>query len=416
MLNPVTSPRRFGRLFYGATLLALLAAGLFALSAGLFAPRSEPEAVLASEALNRLHPIVAPTDTALAKHRNAHRGLRVARHRRVEGGAPARPEASVPQATGEPAGELTATEAPPPTPAIEGAPDPSPIVKPTPTPPPLGSETPPPPAPTPEPTPPPAPSPEPPPPPPPPAPEPPPPPPAPEPPPPESSTPEPPPPPPDGGAVLFNGNFDSGFKGWYVQSLSYRASLVTANVFEGPQAARFEVQAGDVEPDTGSQRSEVSGPTFKEGEDLYVRDAIRVPAGNTFSAPWQIVQQWHEEDWNGSPGMAVFLENDHSLRLGAGDGSPTFWKGPVLQTGRWYDLIYRMNLSQSSSTGFVEVWLDGAQQKLANGQTRIYGQTMQMPETYLKAGIYRSKSSTGTSIVEHDAIAVGTSYAAVAQG
>ncbi|HMJ73595.1 MAG TPA: heparin lyase I family protein, partial [Solirubrobacterales bacterium] len=94
----------------------------------------------------------------------------------------------------------------------------------------------------------------------------------------------------------------------------------------------------------------------------------------------------------------------------------TFWRGPSLQSDRWYDLVYRVKLSQDSSTGFIEVWLDGAQQSLANGQTRIYGQTMQTDETYLKAGIYRSKSSTGTSIVEHDAIVVGTSYAAVEQG
>ncbi|HSR94496.1 MAG TPA: heparin lyase I family protein, partial [Solirubrobacterales bacterium] len=208
------------------------------------------------------------------------------------------------------------------------------------------------------------------------------------------------------------GNFDAGFKGWYLQSLSERATLFSSGAFQGTQAARFEVRQGDVEPATGSQRSEVSGPTFKEGEDLYIRDAIRVPAENDYSAPWQIIQQLHEENWLGSPGMAVFLDNRHALEIGAGDGSPTFWRGPTLQTDRWYDLVYRVKLSQSSSTGFVEVWLDGVQQNLVNGQTRVYGQTMQTPETYLKAGIYRSKSSTGTSIVEHDAIAVGTSYAA----
>ena len=212
--------------------------------------------------------------------------------------------------------------------------------------------------------------------------------------------------------ILFNGDFDNGFEGWHIQSLSYRASLV-GDAFQGDQAARFEVQAGDVEPETGSQRSEVSGPTFQEGQDIYIRDAIRVPDGNTYDAPWQIIQQLHEEDWTSSPGVAVFLENDRSLEIGAGDGSLTFWQGPALETERWYDLTYRVNLSQSSSDGFIEVWLDGVQQKLANGQTRAYGRTMQMPETYLKAGIYRSKSSTGTSIVEHDAIVVGTSLEAV---
>jgi hypothetical protein len=198
-----------------------------------------------------------------------------------------------------------------------------------------------------------------------------------------------------------------------VQSLPGRASLTTDETFEGSDAARFEVRPGDVEPDTGSQRSEVSGPTFDEGEDLYIRDAIRIPSGNTFEGPWEIIEQLHEEEWSGSPGMAVFLNSDPALKIGAGDGSPTFWTSPTLEYDRWYELIYRVNLSQDPSTGFVEVWLDGVQQKLANGETRDYGQTIQAAQTYLKAGIYRSKSSTGTSIVEHDSIVVGTSLAAV---
>jgi Polysaccharide lyase len=217
-------------------------------------------------------------------------------------------------------------------------------------------------------------------------------------------------------AVLFRGDFDAGFAGWHLQSLPERATLVSSGAYQGSQAARFEVRDGDVEPETGSQRSEVSGPIFNQGEDLYIGDAIRLPAGNTYSVPWQIVQQLHEEDWSGSPGMAVMLDNKHALELGSGDGSRTFWQGPSLQAERWYDLVYRVNLSQDPSTGFVEVWLDGAQQTLANGQTRMYGETIQAAQTYLKAGIYRSKSSSGTSIVEHDAIAVGTSYAAAAAG
>jgi len=197
-----------------------------------------------------------------------------------------------------------------------------------------------------------------------------------------------------------------------VQSLASRATLFSSGVFEGSQAARFEVRDGDVEPDTGSERSEVSGPTFDEGDDIYIRDAIRVPAVNSYSAPWQLIQQLHEEEWGGSPGMAVFLNNKRALRIGPGDSSRTFWQGPTLQSDRWYDLVYRVYLSRDSSKGFVEVWLDGVPQTLTNGQTRIYGRTILMPETYLKAGIYRSKDSTGTTIVEHDAIVVATSLAA----
>jgi polysaccharide lyase-like protein len=216
--------------------------------------------------------------------------------------------------------------------------------------------------------------------------------------------------------VLFRGDFDSGFNGWHVQSLSYRATLLSSGAFQGSQAARFEVDPGDVEPETGSQRSEVSGPTFDEGQDLYIRDAFRVPSSNTYDGPWQIIQQLHETNWNGSPGVAVFLDEERRLTLGPGDSSRTFWDSAPLRGDRWYDLVYRVKLSQDSSTGFVEVWLDGVQQSLDNGQTRLYGQTLQTAATYLKAGIYRSRSSSGTSIVEHDAILVGSSYAAVTAG
>jgi hypothetical protein len=225
------------------------------------------------------------------------------------------------------------------------------------------------------------------------------------------------PPPPPVGQVLFRGTFDSsGFSGWYVQSLPGRASTSSSDPYQGISAAHFEVRDGDVEPNTGSERSEVSGPTFNEGQDIYVRDAIRVPSSSTYQGPWQIIQQLHETEWGGSPGIAVFLNEDHSLQIGAGDGSPTYWQGPQLQTDRWYDLVYHVKLSQDSSVGFVEVWLDGAQQTLLNGQARMYGQTIQTAHTYLKVGIYRSKSSTDTSIVEHDDIVVGTSLAAVMGG
>ncbi|HET7121235.1 MAG TPA: heparin lyase I family protein [Solirubrobacterales bacterium] len=214
-------------------------------------------------------------------------------------------------------------------------------------------------------------------------------------------------------SLLFSNSFDGSFKGWYLQCLTGRSAIVSGSAYQGSANARFEVREGDVEPDTGSNRCEVSGPTFDEGQDIYVRDAIRIPSAATYNGSWQIIQQLHETEWGGSPGIAVFLNAEHALTIGAGDGSPTFWKSVKLQTNRWYELIYRVNLSQSSSTGFVEVWLDGTQQKLLNGSTRSYGQTIQTKHTYLKAGIYRGKASTGVSLIEHDGIAVGTSLSSV---
>lgn len=223
-------------------------------------------------------------------------------------------------------------------------------------------------------------------------------------------------PPPPTGQTLFAGTFEAGtFAGWYVQSLTTRATVVSGGASGSAYAARFEVRDGDVEPDTGSERSEVSlsSPKFDEGQDLYFRDSFMVPNGSSIGSSWQIINQIHEVDFGGSPGIAVFLSSGPSIKIGAGDGSPTFLSGAKIQHDRWHDLVYRVKLSRDPSVGFVEVWLDGVQLKLANGQLRMYGQTIQAARGYLKAGIYRGKSHTGTSVVYHDNLIVGTSLAAV---
>jgi Polysaccharide lyase len=215
---------------------------------------------------------------------------------------------------------------------------------------------------------------------------------------------------------IFQGDFDNGFGTWKVlQSMADRTTIVSASPDQGTANARFEVREGDVEPATGSERAEVTGPTFEEGADIYISDAVRVPVGNTFQGSWQLIQQLHDygEGYNGSPGMGVFLENPARLRLGPGNGSQTFWTSPNLETEHWYKLVYHVKLSRNPTVGFAEVWLNGVQQPMTNGQLRVYGQTMNTTHTYLKAGIYRSQFSTGTSIVEHDDINVGTSLAAV---
>lgn len=217
------------------------------------------------------------------------------------------------------------------------------------------------------------------------------------------------------GTTLIRSDFEGGdFTGWYLQSLRHRATIVGNGAFDSSHAARFEVHEGDAEPDTGSERSEISlsGPDFGEGDDLYVRDVLRVPRGSAIEDSWLIVNQLHESDWGGSPGIAVFLGEGPSIEIGSGDGNREFLGRTPIEFDRWHDLVYRVNLSRDPGVGFVEVWLDGVQLTLANGQTRIYGQTIQAARAYLKAGIYRGSSNDGTTVVEHDDITVATSFEA----
>jgi hypothetical protein len=211
---------------------------------------------------------------------------------------------------------------------------------------------------------------------------------------------------------MFNGSFTGGLAAWYMQAISSRVTLLPGP--EGGQAARFEVREGDVEPQTGAARAARVAPLFfNEGQSLYIHDEIRIPAANNARAPWEIIQQLHENSSDNSPGVAVFLENNRALRISSGDGETSYWSGPALQAERWYDLTYRVLLSQNPSVGTVEVWLDGVPQQMANGQATVHGPTATAPETFFKAGIYRSSASTGTSVVEHDDLEIGTSLAAV---
>ena len=75
-----------------------------------------------------------------------------------------------------------------------------------------------------------------------------------------------------------------------------------------------------------------------------------------------------------------------------------------------------LEVVMTHNLGFVEVWLDGAQLTLANGEKRIYGKTIQAARAYLKAGIYRGGSNDGHTIVEHDDIAVATTFDAATGG
>jgi Polysaccharide lyase len=209
------------------------------------------------------------------------------------------------------------------------------------------------------------------------------------------------------GQIAFVSDFErEGLPEWYVQALPGRVRLTDSHSYEGRGAAHFEVRPGDVEPDTGSPRAEVSGPYFHEGRDLYVRTAFRVPRSYSYRGAWQLIQQFHETYWNGSPGTAVFLNSNRRISLGHGDSSQIDWYGPRLRPERWYELVYRVMLSRNPRVGFVEVWLDGRHQKLNNHRYREYGWTMQRPTVYLKSGIYRAPGSTGISMIEDDSILV----------
>jgi hypothetical protein len=182
-------------------------------------------------------------------------------------------------------------------------------------------------------------------------------------------------------------------------------------------AARFEVRPGDVEPDTGSQRAEVTlaEPKFYEGAEIWVYDRVRWSPEDTADPSWEVVDQFHDGSAvpadpsdEGSPAIAL-MRYGEQIRIANGKGTPVYWTGPIVEPGRWYELVYHVRFSKTE--GELEAFWDGVP------VAHFVGPTMNSEYTYLKAGVYRAKeTSTGISVVEHDEIGVATSLAALEAG
>ncbi|HEY2715209.1 MAG TPA: hypothetical protein VGI73_03220, partial [Solirubrobacterales bacterium] len=162
---------------------------------------------------------------------------------------------------------------------------------------------------------------------------------------------------PPAGQVLFSDDFNSipaphaSAGGWYLQCDPGRASVANG-------VARFEVQPGDIETDTGSPRCELSngGPDLRAGDDVWVYDKFRWGADDTATPPWELVDQWHDGGPTGgqfSPPLALFRYGN-TIRLINGNGGPVYWQGPAVQRGVWQELLY--HFQPSPTNGHLEAW------------------------------------------------------------
>jgi hypothetical protein len=217
-----------------------------------------------------------------------------------------------------------------------------------------------------------------------------------------------------GGSVLFRGDFNTGDLSQWGVVHSQTPDRVTVGTsrpppHEGAYHARFEVRPGDGREGEGN-RAEVTAPQpagwFAEGQERWIRQSVYVPS-QTLEKSWKLITQY-SANGVGSPALAMFLVGGSRPRfeLRHGDSSTTDWVGPKLQFDRWYDIAVHVRYSSSPTTGFIEVYLEGAKQTLTNSQTRRHRTTMEHGKAYLKVGIYRNASHSTTNVVYHDNVVV----------
>ena len=212
-------------------------------------------------------------------------------------------------------------------------------------------------------------------------------------------------------AALWVGDFETGnLSQWsLVQAVAAdRIQVIPDLVRQGRFATRFEVRDGD---NKGGERAELAR-TAKEkpGSEYFYGWSTYFASNFPSTGGWQEIIQWKGDD-SGSPPLAVDVDNN-ILKLQAGpqasDRTP-LWK-TTLQRGRWLDFVVHVKWSPDAKVGFVEMWFNGAKVLERRSLNTMYPGK----DNYLKQGLYRSSNVSGSSVLWHDAMRVGTSYESVA--
>lgn len=178
------------------------------------------------------------------------------------------------------------------------------------------------------------------------------------------------------------------------------AQVVNGGTGHG-SCSRIEVRSGDSA--ASGERSEARAGSVNsvvEGDERYYQFSVKFDAG--FPSPtggWCIIMQWHAG--TGSPPLAI--EYSTSGKLVIGNNRPGDTYETVIgaaDPGNWHDYVLHAKFSNSASTGFIEVWRDGALVI-----PKKFVKTMGSTENYLKQGLYRGPMSA-TQVVFHDGLKI----------
>jgi len=184
-----------------------------------------------------------------------------------------------------------------------------------------------------------------------------------------------------------------------------RLEIVTSPVHQGKYALKATVYQGDNPINASGNRNElVQAGTTAEGSEYYYH-------WNTMFAPdypseqtWQVFAQWHQDSCCGSPPVEFDVKGEEiMLTL----HERAVWTAPLVR-GVWHDFIFHVKWSEDESTGFVELWYDGAP---VLPRTKAWTTS----RTYLKQGLYRNSSISRVGVVYHDGMVQGETLKDVMQ-
>jgi polysaccharide lyase-like protein len=222
-------------------------------------------------------------------------------------------------------------------------------------------------------------------------------------------------------AIGWRGNFETGsFSQWDlgVQALQGPAEVVSTRARDGRYSARFEVRPNPDPDARGGERSEILTQTGEQAGaeswwawSTYFGEDFRPTEGTH----WNIFTDWHNTAPSGQANVHFevnTLTSPWTIQMrtfgGQQDQNQQIFVLSDFKRNAWVDFVFHVRWAPDN-TGFVEAWVDGRHVLPRTNTPTIYeGQGV-----YLKQGLYRDRSSV-TSVVYHDAMRRGTSFADVA--
>lgn len=205
------------------------------------------------------------------------------------------------------------------------------------------------------------------------------------------------------------------------------AQVVADPLGSGRNVLRLAVDDSD-RPYTGATnpRADFESPgMFKPGDEAWIRVVPLIPKAVPPVTGWFQFAEVYGPPHGGSPplGLSIIAVNgvNHFAAFrGARYSYDRIWLGPEVD-GAWHEIILHERFA-TDSTGFVEIYFDGAQQTLANGQTRAAMVTLDpgvnwdgSTPNFLNVNQYRKAGMfAGTVTIYHGSPAVGSSRDSVA--
>ncbi len=184
----------------------------------------------------------------------------------------------------------------------------------------------------------------------------------------------------------------------------YAIQYISAPVYQGSKAVRFEIRADQPLVKNG-KRSEAVIIKNIPGKGMWYSFAVYFPSdGFSYDSQREVINQWYQD---GSPATSLRAQQDH-LFLETG---PALKQREQIDIGlitknTWHEMVFHF-IHSHYADGLVEVWYDG-KQVISHRGGNMYDDVL--PKW--KIGLYKAAFKYGTSesskrIIFFDDIAVG---------